>query len=68
MRKNMGIIDRILRVTIALAVFALYAAGQITATAAVILGILAIVFILTSVVGFCPLYKVLGLSTRKSMA
>jgi len=48
-----------------LVVAILYFAGQISGTAAIILGILAAVFILTSLVGTCPLYLPFGLSTKK---
>ncbi|MDZ7755124.1 DUF2892 domain-containing protein [Rhodohalobacter sp.] len=65
MKKNMGNIDRGLRVVIALVVAILYFTGQISGTAAIILGILAAVFILTSLVGTCPLYLPFGLSTKK---
>lgn len=65
MKKNMGNFDRALRVTVALVVAILYFAGQISGTAAIILGILAAVFILTSLVGTCPLYLPFGLSTKK---
>jgi K+-transporting ATPase A subunit len=66
MKKNMGNIDRGLRVVIALVVAILYFAGQISGTVAIILGILAAVFILTSLVGTCPLYLPFGLSTKKN--
>jgi K+-transporting ATPase A subunit len=66
MKKNMGNIDRGLRVVIALVVAILYFTGQISGTAAIILGILAAVFILTSLVGTCPLYLPFGLSTKKN--
>lgn len=65
MKKNMGSIDRAVRVAVALLIAALYAAGQITGTAAVILGILAVVFVATSFVGTCPLYLPFGIDTRK---
>ncbi|HMB89362.1 MAG TPA: DUF2892 domain-containing protein [Rhodothermales bacterium] len=65
MKKNIGTIDRIIRVVIALVVAVLYFTGQISGTAAIILGILAIVFLLTSLVSTCPLYMSFGLSTRK---
>lgn len=65
MKKNMGNIDRSLRVIIALVVAILYFAGLISGTVAIILGILAAVFILTSLVGTCPLYLPFGLSTKK---
>ena len=65
MKKNMGTIDRIIRVVLALVVGILYLAGQITGMAAIILGVFAVVFLLTSAVGFCPLYVPLGISTIK---
>ena len=64
-KTNMGTIDRIIRVALALVVGILFAAGQISGVAAVVLGVLAAVFLLTSVVAFCPLYVPLGLSTKK---
>ena len=64
MKKNMGTVDRIIRVAVAVVIGILYFTNQITGTAAIILGVLAIVFVLTSVVSTCPLYLPLGLSTR----
>jgi K+-transporting ATPase A subunit len=66
MKKNMSNFDRGLRVVVALVVAVLYFAGQISGTVAIILGILAAVFILTSLVGTCPLYLPFGLSTKKN--
>lgn len=63
MTKNMGSLDRIIRVILAGLVVALYYANVISGTTAIILLILAVVFILTSLVSFCPLYLPLGLST-----
>ncbi len=65
MTKNMGTIDRSIRVILAIVVFLLYLAGTITGIAAIILGILAAIFIITSIVGYCPLYVPLKISTRK---
>ena len=65
MKKNIGTIDRIIRVLLAIVVVVLYATGSITGTAAIILGILAVVFVLTSLIGFCPLYLPLKISTMK---
>lgn len=65
MKKNMGTIDRSIRVVLAVVVGSLYLAGEITGTAATILGVFAVVFLLTSAVGFCPLYRALGVSTMK---
>jgi hypothetical protein len=65
MKKNMGTADRVLRTILAVVVAILYFACQISGTAAVILGVLAVIFLLTSAVGFCPLYAPFGLSTMK---
>jgi hypothetical protein len=63
MKKNMGTIDRIIRILLAIVVIILYMTGSITGIAAIILGILAFIFILTSLIGFCPLYVPLKIST-----
>jgi len=65
MKQNMGSIDRGLRVLVAIVIAILYFIGQITGTAAIILGIFAFIFLLTSAVAFCPLYLPLKLSTKK---
>lgn len=65
MPKNMGNVDRIVRTIIALVIAYLWYTGAISGTLAVVLMVLAIVFLLTSLVSFCPLYKPLGISTRK---
>lgn len=64
MNLNMGTLDRAIRIIVAIVVAVLYFTGQITGTAAIILGILAVVFVLTSLVGTCPLYLPFGLSTK----
>ena len=65
MSKNMGTLDRILRTLAAVVIGVLYLAGQISGTLALILGIVAVAFLLTSFVGSCPVYLPFGLSTRK---
>ncbi len=60
----MGIIDRLIRTTLAAVVAVLYFTNQLTGIAAVVLGIFAIAFLLTSLVGFCPLYVPLRISTK----
>jgi hypothetical protein len=59
----MGKTDRIVRVIIALIIAALYFGNVVTGTLGIILLILAGVFVLTSLVSFCPLYAPFGLST-----
>jgi hypothetical protein len=65
MKKNMGTVDRALRIAVALVVALLYFTGKIGGTLAIVLGAFAVVFVLTSFVARCPLYLPLGLSTRK---
>lgn len=65
MKANMGSIDRIIRVLVAVVIGILYFTGTISGTVAAILGLLAVVFILTSLISFCPLYRPFNLSTKK---
>ncbi|HDZ62722.1 MAG TPA: DUF2892 domain-containing protein [Nitrospirae bacterium] len=65
MKQNMGSADRIIRTILALAIVVLYLTGQITGTAAIVLGIVAVIFLLTSSIGFCPAYYPLKISTKK---
>ena len=69
MKKNMGAADRIIRVIIAAIIAVLYFKGTITGTLGIVLIVLTAVFVLTSLVSFCPLYLPFGLSTlRKKLA
>lgn len=60
----MGIIDRLFRVVLAISVSGLYLTNQISGTVALTLGVLAIILVLTSLIGFCPLYLPFKLSTK----
>jgi hypothetical protein len=64
MTKNMGNIDRALRLAVVLAIGVAFLMGKLSGTAAIILGVVAVAFFLTSLVGTCPIYSVLGLSSR----
>jgi hypothetical protein len=64
-KKNMGLADRIIRFSLAIDIAVLYFTGQIRGTAAIILGIFAVVFIVTSLLAFCPAYLPIKLSTIK---
>jgi len=68
MKKNMGTVDRVVRAIFAVVVAILYFSGSISGTAAVILGVLAVIMLLTSISGICPLYGPLGISTMKKEA
>ncbi len=63
MKKNMGIVDRVLRIVLAIVVAVLIYMGTLTGTAAIVLGILAGIFLLTSLVGSCGLYTLFGCNT-----
>ncbi|MEM1116524.1 MAG: DUF2892 domain-containing protein [Bacteroidota bacterium] len=65
MKKNMGSIDRGVRIGVAVLVAVLYATGVLSGPVALVLGVLAAVFVATSFVGTCPLYLPFGLSTRR---
>jgi hypothetical protein len=68
MKKNLGTADRLARVILALVVGVLYLTDQISGTAAVVLGLFAVVFLVTSFMSFCPLYAMFNLSTKKEAA
>lgn len=66
MKINMGKTDRIIRAFIALIIAVLYFTGTLTGTIGVILLVLAGIFLITSMVSFCPLYPLFGFSTRQA--
>jgi len=66
MKKNMGSADRIIRILVAVVIAILYFTHQIGGTTAIILGVLAVIFVATSFMSFCPLYYPFGISTRKN--
>ncbi len=63
MKKNMGTTDKAIRVLVAVTIAGLYFGNIITGTMAIVLMVLAVVFLLTSLVGFCPIYALLGMNT-----
>lgn len=65
MKSNMGGADRLIRILAAVVIGALYFTGRIGGTLGIVLGIVGIVFLLTSVFGFCCAYVPFGLSTCK---
>lgn len=65
MKKNMGFADKVIRFILAIIVGVLYYTNVINGTLAIVLGAVAVVFILTSFISFCPLYLPFGISTRK---
>ncbi len=66
MKKNMGNTDKGIRIIVAIAVALLYYFNVIEGTLAYILMAVAAIFLLTSLINFCPLYKVFGINTCKT--
>ena len=64
MTKNMGSIDRGLRMVVAIVLAVLYYLGIIDGTLGIVALVVAVIFVVTSFVSFCPLYLPLGISTR----
>jgi hypothetical protein len=65
MTKNMGTADRVVRTLLALVIAALYFTGKISGTLAIVLGVIAVAFVVSSLLEWCPSYPLLGISTRK---
>jgi len=65
MKKNMGTLDKGIRFVIAIAIALLYSFNIISGTLAYILMAVAIIFLLTSFINFCPLYTLFGINTCK---
>jgi hypothetical protein len=65
MKPNVGTIDKIIRIALAAIVAVLYFTNVITGTLGIVLLVLAGVFVLTSLVSFCPIWAVLGVNTGK---
>jgi len=66
MKQNMGSADRVIRILLALVVAVLYLTDQISGTLAVIHGLFAVILLLTSFLGFCPLYLPFKITTKKA--
>ena len=65
MKKNMGNFDRILRSIIGITFLVMNIKGFISGPIAVAAVIISVTFLLTSVFGYCPIYALLGISSRK---
>ena len=65
MKKNVGNTDKIVRMLIAVIIMVLYYLGYISGTLAMILLIIGVVFLVTALISFCPLYFIFGKNTCK---
>jgi hypothetical protein len=63
MKTNVGSMDKVIRIVLALIFAGLYFPGTVTGTLGLVLVILGGVFLVTALVGFCPLYAMVGLNT-----
>jgi len=63
MKQNMGLTDRIIRMIIAITLGSIYYMNFVSGTAAVIVVILAAISLITSLIGYCPIYHILGIGT-----
>ena len=66
MKKNMSKTDGIIRLVVALAIVALWYFGVIGGVLLTVLSIVAVIFIITGFINFCPLYAALRIRTRKA--
>lgn len=62
----MGTTDKAIRILVAIGIALLYLFDVIEGTLAYVLMAVAIIFLLTSLISFCPLYKPFGISTCKT--
>jgi hypothetical protein len=65
MKKNMGDLDKVIRLLIVAVILGLYFTEIISGTIAIVLVAVGFVFVATSIIGFCPLYTLLGINTCK---
>jgi hypothetical protein len=63
-KQNVGRWDRIIRLVAAAIIAVLLIAGVVKGSAAIVLAILGAIFVITTFVGFCPIYRPLGISTK----
>ncbi len=63
MKKNMGTTDKAIRILVAVIIAGLYFGNVITGTLAIVLMVLAVIFLVTSLINFCPIYAIFGMNT-----
>ena len=66
MKKNMGSMDKLVRIIVAIVLIVLFTAGKISGTTGIVLLALSGIFVLTSFISFCPLYLPFGINTCKN--
>lgn len=63
MKNNMGNTDKTIRILVAVVIAGLYFGNIITGTLAIVLMVVAAIFLVTSLISFCPLYAIFGMNT-----
>jgi len=66
MKCNMSPLDRLLRIIVSVAIAVFFFLGLLKGVAMIVLGVLAVILFLTSVIGFCPIYAVFSTGTKKA--
>jgi glucose uptake protein GlcU len=66
MKKNIGSTDKTIRLVVAALIAVLYFTGTVTGTIAIVLGIVALILVVTSIVNFCPIYSLIGTNSCKT--
>ncbi|MEI7504150.1 MAG: DUF2892 domain-containing protein [Paludibacter sp.] len=65
MKKNMGSYDKLIRLSVAIVLIILYYNGVLAGTLGIVALVIALIFTVTSLIGFCPLYAIFGIKTCK---
>ena len=68
MKKNMGSLDSMIRIIVAAVIAMLFYLQVLTGTWSIVLGAFAIIMVITSLVGICPLYMLFGTSTKRELS
>lgn len=67
MAKNMGKMDRIIRTVLAVLFIVLFLTKVVTGTLGVFLLVLAVVFLITSLISYCPIYSLFKVNTNRNL-
>jgi hypothetical protein len=65
MKKNMGTVDKVIRILVAVVIAILFFTNIITGIVGIVLLVLAAIFVITSLISLCPLYLPFGINTGK---
>jgi hypothetical protein len=63
---NESPLDRIIRIVLGIGLAGLALVGTVTAPLLYVIGFLAVLLLVTGIVGFCPLYALLRVSTKRT--